>query len=457
VEFRRRVPVVPLMLLIDKYRPKNLDELDYHREQAQRLKAMVRFKMNLLPSILHVTKTRAHRSLSLRGDNNNKNHKVSSKCARGISTLHLRRPTRLRQNDARFGFAAGNLRRLLPRGTCVCLSVPCFNDVRMQQMLGQDRFEMRIVRASLTCAHGLFDLQIRNASLSIPSNHHQQQDGRAEECHFLESNCHVEIDLSFNVYRDHHFVRELIERIAQQAAAPPPPSQPSSSVSQSQETNQPLPPRCFKMIVVHQAHLLSGRAQGALRQIVEKYSHTCRFLFCTTSLTCMIEALRSRCIVFRIARPSYDEISVILSRISRTESIDIDDRTIDRIASESKRNLFEALLMLEATWKQHRAKKSELPPMIVRPLWKDTIQDLVRQITELPNLKQLSAARPVLTRLLHRGVSETEILEELTWQILAAAICQPATFSHELIEIAAQTVCKRWNYVFNRNRPVLTL
>jgi DNA polymerase III delta prime subunit len=322
-------------------------------------------------------------------------------------------------------------------------------------MLGQDRFEMCVVRASLTCGHGLFYFQIRNVSLSIPSNHHQQQDGRAEECHFLESSCHVEIDLSFNVYRDHHFVRELIEQIAQQAVAPPPPppSQPSSSVSQSQETNEPLPPRCFKMIVIHQAHLLSEQAQGALRQIIEKHSRTCRFLFCTTSLTRMIEALRSHCMVFRIARPAYDEISVILSRISRTESIDIDDRTIDRIASESKRNLFEALLMLEATWKQHRAKKSELPSMIVRPLWKDTIQDLVRQITQLPNLKQLSAARPVLTRLLHRGVSETEILEELTLQILAAAICQPVTFSHELIQIAAQTVRKRWKYVFNRNRP----
>jgi len=82
-----------------------------------------------------------------------------------------------------------------------------------------------------------------------------------------------------------------------------------------------------------------------------------------------------------------------------------------------------------------------------------SIQDLVRQITQLPNLKQLSAARPVLTRLLHRGVSETEILEELTLQILAAAICQPVTFSHELIQIAAQTVRKRWKYVFNRNRP----
>ncbi len=117
MEFRRRVPVVPLMLLIDKYRPKNLDELDYHREQAQCLKAMVRFKMNLLPLILHVGKTRAHRSLSLCDNNDDK---VSSKCARGISTLHFRRPTRVRQNDARFGFAAGNLRRLLPRGTCVC-------------------------------------------------------------------------------------------------------------------------------------------------------------------------------------------------------------------------------------------------------------------------------------------------------------------------------------------------
>jgi len=51
----------------------------------------------------------------------------------------------------------------------------------------------------------------------------------------------------------------------------------------------------FKLIVFEDASALTRDAQQALRRIMERYSRTCRFVFCTTNPSALIPAITSRC------------------------------------------------------------------------------------------------------------------------------------------------------------------
>lgn len=51
----------------------------------------------------------------------------------------------------------------------------------------------------------------------------------------------------------------------------------------------------FKLLVFEDASALTRDAQQALRRIMERYSRTCRFVFCTTNPSALIPAITSRC------------------------------------------------------------------------------------------------------------------------------------------------------------------
>lgn len=52
----------------------------------------------------------------------------------------------------------------------------------------------------------------------------------------------------------------------------------------------------FKVLWFEDAHTLSHELQHALRRIMERYSATCRFVFCTTNASSLIPPISSRCL-----------------------------------------------------------------------------------------------------------------------------------------------------------------
>jgi len=52
----------------------------------------------------------------------------------------------------------------------------------------------------------------------------------------------------------------------------------------------------FKVLWFEDAHTLSHDVQHALRRIMERYSATCRFIFCTTNASSLIPPISSRCL-----------------------------------------------------------------------------------------------------------------------------------------------------------------
>lgn len=52
----------------------------------------------------------------------------------------------------------------------------------------------------------------------------------------------------------------------------------------------------FKVMLFEDAHALSHDIQHALRRTMERYSSTCRFVFCTTQASTLIPPIKSRCL-----------------------------------------------------------------------------------------------------------------------------------------------------------------
>ena len=52
----------------------------------------------------------------------------------------------------------------------------------------------------------------------------------------------------------------------------------------------------FKVMLFEDAHVLSHDVQHALRRTMERYSSTCRFIFCTTQASSLIPPISSRCL-----------------------------------------------------------------------------------------------------------------------------------------------------------------
>jgi len=77
----------------------------------------------------------------------------------------------------------------------------------------------------------------------------------------------------------------------------------------------------FKVLWFEDAHTLSHEVQHALRRIMERYSATCRFVFCTTQASSVIPPISSRCLPLFFTPLTRDQILGRLTEILETMGI----------------------------------------------------------------------------------------------------------------------------------------
>jgi DNA polymerase III delta prime subunit len=92
-----------------------------------------------------------------------------------------------------------------------------------------------------------------------------------------------------------------------------------------------------KVIVIKNANLLLKQTQLSLRRIIEKNSSTAKFIFELNSLSKFAVPLVSRCFLIKIEMPKIDEIKIALQNYSIKKNVEISDKTIDEIISESNK------------------------------------------------------------------------------------------------------------------------
>lgn len=85
----------------------------------------------------------------------------------------------------------------------------------------------------------------------------------------------------------------------------------------------------FKYVLLDEADYLSPNSQAILRNMMETYSTTCRFILTCNYPNKVIPAIHSRCQGYHIEKLDTDEFTARVATIAITESIDIDLETLD--------------------------------------------------------------------------------------------------------------------------------
>lgn len=101
-----------------------------------------------------------------------------------------------------------------------------------------------------------------------------------------------------------------------------------------------------KVFIIDEAHMLSTSAWNALLKVMEEPPSHVVFILCTTEIHKVPLTIISRCERFDFKRISTAEIIEKLSRISRSENIEVDKEVLEAIARQSGGHLRDAESLL---------------------------------------------------------------------------------------------------------------
>lgn len=107
----------------------------------------------------------------------------------------------------------------------------------------------------------------------------------------------------------------------------------------------------FRLLAIEDAGMMTREAQQGLRRIMERYSATCRFIFCTTNPSAIIPAITSRCLLLHFDALDENIILDTLNRILEKESIpgSCGKDDLDLIAQASGGDMRKAIMLLQLT------------------------------------------------------------------------------------------------------------
>jgi DNA polymerase III subunit gamma/tau len=102
-----------------------------------------------------------------------------------------------------------------------------------------------------------------------------------------------------------------------------------------------------KVYIIDEAHMLTKEASNAVLKTLEEPPAHAVFVLCTTEMAAMLPTIRSRCQRFAFARPGLPEISTVLHRIARAESIEIEPAAVAAIARSASGSFRDAVSALD--------------------------------------------------------------------------------------------------------------
>ena len=105
----------------------------------------------------------------------------------------------------------------------------------------------------------------------------------------------------------------------------------------------------IKVIILDEADFLTIQAQASLRNIIETFSRTTRFILTCNFVERIIDPLQSRCQTFKIVPPTKKEIAVHLASICDKESISFEPSVIGKVVNKFFPDLRKMLNTIQAS------------------------------------------------------------------------------------------------------------
>ncbi|HOJ95539.1 MAG TPA: AAA family ATPase [Methanospirillum sp.] len=165
----------------------------------------------------------------------------------------------------------------------------------------------------------------------------------------------------------------------------------------------------FKVMLFEDAHALSHEIQHALRRTMERYSSTCRFIFCTTQASTLIPPIKSRCLPLFFAPLPREIIRDCLSAIQ--QNIPEPDRApndeIGLIIAASGGDLRKAIMYLQV---RVETKIPFNPDTLSRT---DTQEEACLALHEMKAKDIAGAQKRLQDLMLTQGLSGREVITTL--------------------------------------------
>lgn len=87
----------------------------------------------------------------------------------------------------------------------------------------------------------------------------------------------------------------------------------------------------FKILLLDEADSLTADAQQALRRTMEKYSSNTRFILSCNSSSKIIEAIQSRCALFRFTPLTGVDLTALVQRVAKAEQLTLDKEALEAV------------------------------------------------------------------------------------------------------------------------------
>ncbi|EPX72260.1 DNA replication factor C complex subunit Rfc5 [Schizosaccharomyces octosporus yFS286] len=237
---------------------------------------------------------------------------------------------------------------------------------------------------------GAEKLKIDQRTFLTPSN-------RKIQINIVSSLHHIEITPSDVGNYDRVVMQELLKDIAQ-----------SAQVDLQAKKR-------FKVVIINVADELTRDAQAALRRTMEKYSNNIRLILVANSTSKIIEPIRSRTLMVRVAAPSESDIIKVMSQILATQELEAPASLLEKIANNCSRNLRKAILLLETIHAKspHNRQLTDNGSQLPLPDWQTFIIQMGTSILQEQSPARILVVRSMLYDLLSHCIPPTIIFKEL--------------------------------------------
>jgi replication factor C subunit 3/5 len=257
-----------------------------------------------------------------------------------------------------------------------------------------------------------------------------QAGSRKVEFNIISSINHIEITPCDMGNNDRVVIQDLLKEIAQ---------------TQQVDLNAR---QKFKIVVINEADSLTRDAQSALRRTMEKYSPNIRLILLANSTSKIMGPIRSRTLLVRVAAPSVDDISLILSKVAKKEKVEMPtaedekNQVFKGIGEASQRNLRKALLIFETMYAQNDkiTSSTAIPP----PDWEAVIGRIAEDAIKSRTVAKLVQIRSSFYDLIAHCIPAGVILKTLTFELIKRVSGVAAS---EIVQLAAFYVSGRPKHI----------
>ena len=160
-----------------------------------------------------------------------------------------------------------------------------------------------------------------------------------------------------------------------------------------------------KLILLDEADNMTKKAQQAINNLMEQYYETTRFAFTCNNSTEIIEAIQSRCIIFRYCRLSHEQITNRLKIICKLENIEYTEDGLNAIVITAQGDLRQAINNLQLTFNGY----IKIIPENVYRLCDKPHPLIIQNIFMACNNKDIKTALKYLIELNNKGYSSSDI------------------------------------------------